>query len=231
MKQKLNLIHYFSLGEWLLWGGSVAAVLLSFFFLDSSDPLKLAASLIGVTSLIFGAKGHPAGPSLMIVFCLIYGYISFSFRYYGEMLTYLGMSLPMCIVALAAWLKNPSDKGRSEVKVARLTRKEWNQMWILTVAVTVAFYVILKALGTANLLPSTLSVTTSFAAAYLTFRRSPYYCLLYAANDFVLIILWVLATMKEPSYLSVVICFAAFFVNDVYGFCNWKRMEKRQEGV
>ena len=81
---------------------------------------------------------------------------------------------------------------------------------------------------TANLLPSTLSVTTSFVAVYLTFRRSPYYALAYAANDVVLIVLWVMAALSEVRYLSVVVCFAAFLVNDLYGFLSWRKMGKRQ---
>ena len=101
-------------------------------------------------------------------------------------------------------------------------------MLVLTAAVTLAFYFILKAFHTANLIPSTLSVTTSFLAVYLTFRRSAAYAVCYAANDVVLIALWILATLEDLSYISVVICFAVFFVNDVYGFVSWSKMKKRQ---
>lgn len=50
-------------------------------------------------------------------------------------------------------------------------------------------YFILRAFNTANIIPGTISVTTSFVAVYLTFRRSPYFALAYAANDVVLIVL------------------------------------------
>lgn len=86
----------------------------------------------------------------------------------------------------------------------------------------------LKAFHTANLIPSTLSVTTSFVAVYLTFRRSAHYALAYAANDVVLIVLWVLASLNDISYLSVVVCFAVFLINDIYGFMNWSKMQERQ---
>jgi len=95
----------------------------------------------------------------------------------------------------------------------------------------VIFYFILKAYDTANLAPSTLSVSTSFIAVYLTFRRSPYFALFYAANDIVLIVLWVLSSMEDVSYFSVVICFIMFFANDIYGFCNWQKMKKRQHSL
>ena len=69
---------------------------------------------------------------------------------------------------------------------------------------------------------------TSFLAVYLTFRRSSFFAIAYAANDIVLIILWMLASVKNMKYISVVVCFAAFLVNDVYGFISWRKMEKRQ---
>lgn len=102
-------------------------------------------------------------------------------------------------------------------------------MFVLSAAVTIAFYFILDALNTANMIPSTISVTTSFLAVYLTFRRSEYYALAYAANDVVLIVLWTMAAMQNISYLSVIICFAAFLVNDLCGFASWKRMKKAQQ--
>ena len=101
-------------------------------------------------------------------------------------------------------------------------------MLVLTAAVTFIFYFILEAFDTANILPSTLSVATSFAAVYLTFRRSPFFALAYAANDVVLIVLWTLAALDNITYISVIVCFALFLVNDLYGFVSWRKMEKRQ---
>jgi len=90
--------------------------------------------------------------------------------------------------------------------------------------VTSVFYFILKALNTANLIFSTISVTTSFIASYLTYLRSPYYALAYAANDIVLIALWLLASIKDSSYVPMVFCFIMFLINDIYGYINWKKM-------
>ncbi len=220
---------YFTKTEKILWCTSVFLIILFYFIFDRGSILSLCASLIGVTSLILNAKGNPAGQVLMVVFSILYGFISYTFRYYGEMLTYLGMTLPMSVTALVMWLKNPFNGNRAEVKVNRLPGKEYIFMGLITAIVTVFFGFILKAFNTANLLPSTLSVTTSFAAVYLTARRSPWFALMYAANDIVLIVLWVMASFKDVRYISVVVCFAAFLVNDIYGFINWKRMQKRQQ--
>ena len=224
-----KLLNYFNLTEKLIWSISVIVIIVSFFLFENDGYLTLVASLIGVTSLIFCAKGNPFGQFLMIIFAIIYSIISFSFQYYGEMMTYLGMSLPMAAFSLVSWLKNPFNGNKSEVAVNKITFKEIIFMSFLTLVVTIVFYFILKYFNTANLIPSTFSVSTSFLAAYLTFRRSPYYALAYASNDVVLIVLWVSASFKDISYLSVVICFVVFLVNDLYGFISWLRMMKRQE--
>lgn len=190
--------------------------------------MTLAASLIGVTSLIFCAKGNPFGQFLMVIFSLLYGVISFSFSYYGEMLTYLGMTMPMAVLSLISWLKNPYSKGAPEVKVYQINRKETIAMFALAFSVTFVFYFILDFFHTSNLIPSTLSVTTSFLAVYLTYKRSPYYALGYAMNDLILILLWGLASMENQTYISVVVCFCMFFINDLYSYFSWKKMELRQ---
>lgn len=220
---------YFTKGEIALWIGSVAVIATSFLIFDRQNFLTLAASLVGVTSLIFIAKGNPIGQLLTIAFSVLYGIISYGYSYYGEMITYLGMTAPMAAIALISWLRNPYKGNRAEVKINRLKRKEIIFMIILTLAVTAAFYFILRAFNTANLIPSTISVTTSFAAVYLTFRRSAAYAAAYALNDVVLITLWIMATIENITYISVVMCFVAFFANDVYGFINWRRMRKAQE--
>lgn len=224
-----SLMNYFTKEEVLLWCISVMLIFVSFVIFGRESILTLIASLIGVTSLIFNAKGNPFGQFLMVVFSVLYGIISFTFSYYGEMITYLGMTAPMAVFALISWVKNPYNGNKAEVKVNRLKKKEIASMISLTVVITCIFYFILSFFHTANLMPSTISVTTSFLAAYLTFRRSAFYAAAYAANDVVLIILWAMATLSNITYLSVVICFIMFLVNDIYGFINWSKMQKRQE--
>ena len=219
---------YFSKGELLLWGGSILLISVAFFGFDRSNYPAFIASLIGATSLIFNAKGNPFGQFLMIIFGLIYGYISYSCAYYGEMITYVGMTAPMALFALISWLRHPYKNNKAEVEVNNIGKKEVAFMLALSTVVTLIFYYILAYFDTANLLPSTLSVTTSFIAVYLTFRRSPYFALAYAANDIVLIVLWVMATAQDISYLSVLVCFAVFLANDLYGFLSWIKMQKRQ---
>ncbi len=224
MKRK----SYFSKVELTILISSIVLILGSFLIFDRHNYINMFASLIGSVALIVCAKANPLGQALMIIFILIYAYISWTFRYYGEMITYLGMSLPGAIFSLISWLKNPSEKGRAEVKINSLSKKEVFFAFVASIIITIAFYFILKYFHTKNLFISTLSVFTSFLAGYLTFRRCKFFTIAYAFNDIVLIIMWILATIQDIGYLSVVICFIVFLVNDFYGFISWSKMKKRQ---
>lgn len=225
------MLSYFTKTEKILWCTSAAAVTLAFLLFDRTQYLSYIASMIGITSLLFAAKANPVSQVLIIVFSGLYGYISYGFAYYGEMITYLGMTMPMAVLALVSWLRNPFQGNHSEVQIDAIGPQEIAFMTVLTAAVTVIFYFILAHFHTANLLPSTLSVTTSFLAVYLTFRRNPYYAAAYAANDLVLIVLWTMASFEDHTYVSVAVCFLAFLANDIYGFISWRRMERRQRAV
>lgn len=223
-----KLFSYLSVWEWILWGASLLSIAVAFFAFDRVNYFTFISSLVGVSALTFCAKGHPIGQFLVIIFGIMYAVISFSYSYYGEVITYLGMTAPMAVFALISWLRNPYEKGKSEVKVNRIGWREILLMLLASAAVTVIFYFVLLIFGTENLIPSTISVTTSFIAIYLTARRSPFYAVAYAVNDLVLIVLWILASIEDVSYISVVVCFAVFLINDMYGFFNWMRMQKRQ---
>lgn len=229
MLRKLN--NYFTAFEKILWICSVVLIICSAFVFGKDSILSIIASLIGATSLLLNAKGHPIGQALSVVFSILYAVISFSFAYYGEMITYLGMTGPMALAAFISWMRNPYENNKAEVKVNHISRKEVALLPVLALLVTAVFFFLLRYFGTANLLPSTLSITTSFVAVYLTFRRDPFFAVAYALNDLVLIVLWSLAALTDKSYLSVVVCFVVFLANDIYGFISWRGMKKRQAGT
>lgn len=219
-----NPIKNLTKKEWILWMGSLAIVILSNLLSTDIDVLTLVSACVGITSLIFAAKGNVWAQILMVVFSILYGLISWQFRYWGEMITYIGMTMPMAVWSTITWIKNPSESGQ-EVAIQKLTRKHVAGIAAAGVIVTAVFYMILKALDTPNILFSTISITTSFLAASLTMLRSSYYALGYASNDIILIVMWVLASIENPAYIPVVVNFIIFFFNDMYGFVSWKRRE------
>lgn len=218
-----NPFKGFTKFEWALWAGSVAVVTCAHFAVLSTDYASLAASIVGVTSLIFAARGDPFAPVLFIAFAVIYAVISYFFGYYGEMIIYLAMQLPVSAVSLVTWRKNAE---KHTVKTAKFTPGKAAVMLVLNVAVTTGFYFLLKYFNTPNLIPSTISVTTSFAALFFMCLRLPQYALAYILNDIVMIVLWSLALAQNIDYISLVACFCIFLINDTYTFISWLRRAK-----
>ena len=81
-----------------MWICSLIVIVMANIFPGDFDLLTLIASCIGVTSLVLAAKGNVWSQILMIIFSILYGIISWQFRYWGEMITYLGMTMPMAIL-------------------------------------------------------------------------------------------------------------------------------------
>ena len=229
MKLLNKFLRYFAKHEIILWCVSVICIVLPYCIFDKNNLGIMLVSIFGVTAIIFIAKGNPVGHVMMIVFGVVYAILSYEMKYYGEMLTYAGMTVPMSVASLISWLKNPFEKNKLEVEIANLTKKDYLIMLISSISVTTIFYFIIDLFGTANIVVSTISVFTTFTAVFLTYKRSEFFALGYLVNDIVLIVLWLMACVTDIKYVSVVAGFFAFMFMDSYTFINWSRMKKRQQ--
>lgn len=214
--------------EKYLWILSCLSILILYLILPDKDYLVIIATLIGATSLIFIAKGNVLGPIISIIFSIIYGYISFKNRYYGELFIYLLLNLPLGIISTISWFKNRFKDSKIEVEVNVIKKQEYPIIFIIGILAMVVFYFILRYFNTAALLVSTLSIFTSVVASILSIRRSPLYAIAYSFNDIILIILWSIASVTNIVNLCMVLCFVVFLINDLYGFINWTNLRKKQ---
>jgi len=89
-------------------------------------------SIIGATALIFVGKGDAIGQLLTIIFAVIYAIISSRIHYYGEMITYVGMTAPSALWAMIVWLKNPYSTR--EVKVGKTV------LWVPASMVNIGYF-------------------------------------------------------------------------------------------
>ena len=81
-----------------MWICSLVVIVMANILPGDFDLLTLIASCIGFRSIVLAAKGNVWSQILMIIFSILYGIISWQFRYWGEMITYLGMTMPMAIL-------------------------------------------------------------------------------------------------------------------------------------
>jgi nicotinamide mononucleotide transporter PnuC len=226
-----KLFSSLTLFERILLLFSLIVITAAFIIFDGKDYISFIASLIGAVSLIFCAKGHPIGQILIIIFSILYGLVALRVKYYGELATYVLMTLPMAVYALIEWIRHPYDEETREVEVKKIDRRDVLTLLISAAFVSVAFYFILGFFATPHLPLATVSVLTSFSAVFLSAKRSPLYAVAYAMNDIVLIALWSLSLKESMGNVSVLVCFSIFLIHDIYGFISWRKRGEEQQNL
>ena len=214
--------------EYIFWIVPIIAIVVAFVLTKQKDYLSLATSILGITSVIFVAKGHNFGQIIALAYAITYGILAYITHYYGELIISALLYMPVAVFAIISWIRH-SYKNTSEVEVVKIGSKQIIETVIVAIGATIASFFILRALNTPNLIVSTISITASSAAGYLVIRRSPFYALAYAINDLILIILWGMAAYKDPQYIPLSISFVGFFACDTYGLINWLKMRKKQK--
>lgn len=217
-----------TLFEFLLFSiGMVLTAIIGIVF--SSDWLTISYTLIGIVNAMLLAKGKVLGQFLGLVIVVLYSIISYRNAYYGEIIIYVTMMLPLYIISIISWIKHRTKEEKSIV-VNEIKTKEWVFVGIVTVCLFIAFYFILKALNTSQLFISTFSIIDSAFVVYLLARRSRVGFLSCIINDIVLITLWGIPIIQgNLTLLPMILVSVVGMTFDAYGWVHWGKLRKKQK--
>ncbi len=210
----------------LLFGSIILVTLVGIIF--KSDILTTLCSIVGIITALLLAKGKNLGQIFGVLIVILYSIVSFKNGFYGEVIIYIFVMLPMYIMGIISWITHQNKKTNT-VEVNKIKRKEWIIISIISIVCFIGIYLILKIFNTKELIISSLSVIDSLFAVYLGFRRSKYFFYFYVINDLILIALWGIPVVTG-SLILIPILFNPIInlINDIYGIYNWKRLEKEQ---
>ena len=195
-----------------------------------SDLFTLFTALTAVTTTILLAKGKKEAYIFYLICSILYIYVSFNNRYYGEVLLYLFLILPMCISSLITWIRHP-NKDTNTVEVNYVSKKEKSIVYLSTVPISLGLYFLLKAFNTSELIASTFTFVCSLLANYFQIRRSKVSFYFLFIEDASLLVLWLIPIVKgDLSLLPLTINSTFNLIFDSYGVYNWKKLEKKQGG-
>lgn len=211
----------------LLFASVLSTIIVGVIF--KSNFLTVLTSIVGVICALLLAKGLILGQFFGIAIVVLYSLVSYNNGFYGEMIIYIGIMLPMYIWSIFEWIKHKSNKTNS-VEVNQISNREWIIISLIAGILFVLFYFVLKALNTSELIVSTLSVVDNLFAVYLLARRSKYGFVSYIINDLILIVLWGIPVIQGnllllPMLMNPVVN----LINDSYGVVKWTKMQKAQK--
>jgi len=211
----------------LLFGSVLLVSIVGIMF--KSDFLTTICSIVGIITALLLAKGKNLGQIFGLLIVALYSIVSFKNGYYGEMIIYLGIMLPMYIAGIISWIKH-QNKETNTVEVNDIKLKEWIVLFIASILSFTFIYFLLKSFNTNQLFISSLSVIDSLFAVYLGVRRSKYSFYFYVVNDIILILLWGIPVVTG-NILLIPMVFNPLInlVNDLYGIYNWRKLEEKQK--
>lgn len=197
--------------------------------LTKSDWLVTICSISGVIMTLLLAKGKVSGQIIGIATITLYTILALFQKYYGEIIIYIGIMLPLRIVGIILWLKHQNKKDDA-ITIRKLDKKEWIWTLFLLVITTFGFYFLLKAFNINQLIISTISAATGVFASYFLAIRNKHGFTFFIINDLIRFVLWIIPSIKGNwSLLPIAITCLIYFVNDSYGLYNWQKIEKEQE--
>lgn len=212
----------------LLFASVILVALVGIIF--KSEILTTICSIVGIITALLLAKGKNLGQIFGLLIVALYSVVSYKNKYYGEVIIYLCIMLPMYIIGIISWLKH-QNKETNSVEINIIKTKEWIIVSIASILAFIGVYLLLKAFNTSQLFVSSLSVIDSLFAIYLGIRRSKYSFYFYVVNDLILIALWGIPVVSGGLILLPMVFNPIInLINDMYGIHNWKKLEKIQGG-
>ena len=197
------------------------------FFYSKDSVLGLIASLTGMLSVILVAKGKISNYYFGIVNVVLYGFISYQSKYYGEAMLNLGYFLPMQLIGLVMWSKNQVNVDeKTEVKTERMKAKEiifWSTVSIVGILI---YGMILKKIGNALPYADAFTNVLSIIAMILMVKRYIEQWAVWILIDIVSIYMWFFI----KSNYNITIMWIAYLINAIYGLVNWMILYKKERG-
>ena len=197
------------------------------FFYSKDSVLGLIAALTGMLSVILVAKGKISNYYFGIVNVVLYGFISYQSKYYGEAMLNLGYFLPMQLIGLVMWSKNQVNVDeKTEVKTERMKAKEiifWSTVSIVGILI---YGMILKKIGNALPYADAFTNVLSIIAMILMVKRYIEQWAVWILIDIVSIYMWFFI----KSNYNITIMWIAYLINAIYGLVNWMILYKKERG-
>lgn len=210
----------------LLFGSMILVSVVAIIF--ESDILSTFCSILCIITALLVAKGKNLGQVFGVIITILYSIVSFRNKFYGEIIIYIFMMLPMYIIGIISWIKH-QNKETNTVDVNKIKRKEWLLVNLISIVIFIGIYYVLKSFNTNELIVSTVSVVASLFAIYLQIRRSRFSFYFYIINDLILIVLWGIPVIAgNLLILPMVFNPTINLINDSYGVYNWRKLEEKQ---
>jgi nicotinamide mononucleotide transporter len=209
-----------------IWLAVFFAVNIYLFFAFHDTVIGLIASLTGMLCVVLTAKGRISNFYFGIINVILYAFIAFQSKFYGEFFLNALYFLPMSFVGIYFWYRHKNRKKFDTVYVKKIKLGEF-LLWIaISVAGTIGYGLFLKHIGGTLPFIDASSTIISITGMILTIRRATEQWALWIVEDIIEVAMWIYIFATTGGNISMIIMWTAYLTNACYGWYKWRKLEK-----
>ncbi|MBO4842148.1 MAG: nicotinamide mononucleotide transporter [Bacteroidales bacterium] len=215
--------------DWFLILGTTAVSIVSSLLGDGWDTLGFIVAVTGIINLVLCARGNIWNYLFGIIYNAIYVYISWKSRLYADSAIYLLYYLPMQFVGWFSWKKNQNQDSGAVNAVHLDKRTALILLAAAAVLIPVFAWILgLPAIGDAQPWLDAATTVVSILAMYMMVKAIAEQWYIWIALDAAQVIKWTIATVRGEEHAALMLVMFAFFLaNAVYGLIQWNGLAKR----
>jgi len=202
---------------WLVFAG-VTITALSLYWKDTMTGIVMA--LTGVICVILTGKGKMSCYLFGLVNTVLYAYVAFGARYYGEVMLNALYYVPMQFVGWFMWKKHMNQETM-EVEKRRLPLTSQAVLLLVTAAAVYVYGLLLKRLGGNLPFIDSMSTCLSVLAMLLSVRRLMEQWILWIVVDVVTVIMWFVSYQNGGTDIAALLMWTVYLLNAVFMFVKW----------
>jgi len=189
--------------------------------------LGILTSIIGVVSVVLAAKGHLLNFGFGTIKFMLYSYICYQSKFYGEVMLNLGFYFPMQIAGFYFWKKHVTSKTENIIKTHGLTNLQRIVILTSVILLTALYAYFLEYIGGKSPVLDSATTVVAIVTMILAILRYKEQWYLWILVNIATVVLWITSLESPTEYSFIMIGMRSlYFINSVYGAYNWNRLDK-----
>ena len=214
----------------VLWLAFAIITILGVSIQQGDTWIGIIASVTGVICVVLCGMGRVSNYLYGTINVILYAYIAWKAKYYGDVMLNLLYYLPTNFIGWAAWNKHINAETNVVYK-KRMTIKQDILLAIISIVSVAGYAYILRLLGGNLPIVDSMSTVFSVIAQILMIKRFMEQWVIWIVVDVVSVIMWIAALSTEGASIAVLLMWAVYLANAVIMFVKWYRESRLQAEI
>lgn len=203
-----------------IWSVIATVGIIGACLITKAEPTTWVLSLTGIAFVLGVANGWKYAQMLGAILVGMYGYLSYSAGFYGNMLVNLAVILPMQLYGSYQWL---TISNNSTVVRQELTAPQLKGVALVILNLMILGIILCVVSGSSMPIHDGISSALVIVATFLMVNRYKEQWYVWIPYNVIECAMWFMAASLAPEILAVFVMRVIFLANSLIGFYVWSR--------